>query len=200
MKYKRHQMTFIEVMIILTIILLTTGLMGVNIQRMIKQQHFKSEVALVVDQLRLAQDIMLILNADVRVKFNKDKNGFKLHIEVENILSKGWQREIQRERPALKHIQSIAFEDYNSGNKIEQPPLELLFLSGGSIMSQGLLQLKGAGDDDQAYLMFPGYPYPIESSQNAEDHLTRRIQHQADYFEKLTFYMRREIEENLQKN
>jgi hypothetical protein len=200
MKYKRHFMTFVEVMIILTIILLTTGLMGINIQRMIKQQHFKSEVAFIVDQLRLAQDIMLILNTDVVVRFHKEKEGYKLQLQVENILSKGWQREIKRDRPLLTKIKTVEFDDYASVGKIEEPPFDLLFLSGGTIMSQGRLRLKGSDEDLEVFIFFPGYPNPIESTQNKDQNLKGKFQHQTDYFEKLTFYMRREIEENLQKN
>jgi type II secretory pathway pseudopilin PulG len=198
MKHKRRFITFIEVMIILTIILLSLGLIGANIQKLVEQQRFKTEVVIVLDQLRLAQDIMLILNADALVKFSKDENGFKSKIEVENILSKGWQREINRDRPALTTIKFIEFADNGSDIKKQVPPFDLNFLSGGSIMSQGVLRLATSEKGLEAFIFLPGYPYPIESVQNSKQNPTGLFQNSSDFFDKLTFNMRRDIEEKKQ--
>ena len=75
MNFKRRYITFVEMMIVLTVMILTLGLIGLNINRLVVEQRFKSEAALVVDQLRLAQDLMLILNTDAIVKFRKEPDG-----------------------------------------------------------------------------------------------------------------------------
>jgi type II secretory pathway pseudopilin PulG len=195
MKYKCRYITFIEVMIILSIILLSLGLIGANIQKWIKQQRFKTEVVLIVDQLRLAQDIMLILNADALVKFSKNEAGFKIKIDLENILAKQWKREIDRKHPLLTTIKSIEFADNSSDIKKQIPPFNLNFLSGGAIMSQGMIRLAAVDKDLEAFIFLPGYPYPIESVQKGEQSLTDKFQNLSDVFEKLTFNIRRDIEE-----
>ena len=186
-------------MIILTILVLSVGFIGMNIQKLVKEQRFKTEVAILTDQLRLAQDIMLILNADVLVKFTRESNGFTSRIEVENILSKGWQREIKRQLPSYTTIQTLEFDDPNSNIKTQTSPFDLLFLSGGSIMSQGILRVASSGKELEAFIFLPGYPYPIEHMQDIEKKMSGRFQTQADYFEKLTFYARREVEDMMTK-
>ncbi len=198
MKAKRRFMTFVEMMIILTIMLLSLGLIGLNIKKLITQQRFKTEVALVVDQLRLAQDLMLILNADALVNFNKDKQGFKSTIEVENILSKEWQREIDRDRPSLTTIKTLEFFDKNSDIKTQIPPFTLNFLSGGSIISKGMIRLATVDKELEAFIFLPGYPYPLESVQSDQG-MAEKFQNQSDFFDKLTFNIRRDIEEKKQK-
>jgi Tfp pilus assembly protein FimT len=197
-KYKRFYVTFIEIFIGIAILSLTIGLIGLNIRDLIKEQRFKSEVALVVDQLRLAQDMMLILNADVTVKFNPDKQGIRCSLETGMQLSPGWKKEIKRQRPNLKAISVIEFQDHANDNKSSHWPLELQFLSGGSLMSQGVLHLANQDSTMEVYVCFPGYPAPIFSITDPKDPHCN-FHSQANFFERLTFHTRREIEERLQK-
>jgi hypothetical protein len=200
LQYRRRYITFIEIMIIITILIITLGLIGVNIRDLIKQQKFKSEVSLVVDQLRLAQDLMLILNTDSIFKIAKDDKGLTTSITVETNLPPGWQREILRQRPPLTSIVAAEFDDRSSGTKTNAFPLELHFLSEGSVMSQGVLRLASRGGEMESFICLPGYPSPLESISDLQNASACNKQSESDFFEKLTFYTRREIEERVQKN
>jgi hypothetical protein len=200
MIYHRHFITFIEILMIITILILTLGLIGVNIRDLVKQQRFKSEVALVVDQLRLAQDLMLVLNTDAIVKFWKEGNGINYHVNLESVLSKGWQKELSRTHSNLKAITIIEFDDTGSGVKKAGLPLDLNFLSGGSVMSQGTLRFAAEGGGLEAYICLPGYPRPIVNITDPKNDPNCNTKVESDLFDKLTFYTRREIESRMPSN
>lgn len=187
-------------MIILTLMIITLGLIGVNIQDLVKQQRFKSEVALIVEQLRLAQDLMLMLNTDALVRFSKDKKGIITTVEVETKLSKGWQRELKRQHAPLSMVALVEFEDQITGTKTANFPLELTFLSGGSVMSQGMLHLVSQDRQQESFICLPGYPKMIDTVLDPKKDPNCHLKSEIDFFEKLTFYTRREVEEREQKN
>jgi len=194
MLYKRRFLTFIEIIIIITLLTITLGLIGVNIRDLVKQQRFKSEVSVIVDQLRLAQDLMLVLNTDVLMRFAKENNSIKYHLEVENVLPKGWQREINRPRRNLTTVAVIEFDDASAGLKNAGLPIELKFLSGGSVMSQGVLRLATQDGEMETYICLPGYPRPIVNVTDPKSDKGCDAKIDADFFDKLTFDTRREIE------
>ena len=66
--------TLFEILIVMAVLAIGTMGIGFNVHRALREQHFKSEVELVVDYLRLAQNLMLIMDADVRVIFETSKN------------------------------------------------------------------------------------------------------------------------------
>jgi type II secretory pathway pseudopilin PulG len=200
-KFQRRYITFVEIMIVITILIISLGLIGVNIRDLTREQRFKSEVSLVVDQLRLAQDLMLMLNTDSIVKFSRKGKGVVTSIDVESILSKGWQREINRERPPLNAITDVEFfEDAASLSKNSELPLELNFLSGGSVMSQGVLRLANHDWKQETFICLPGYPRSIVNVADPKMDPGCNSKVEVDFSEKLTFYTRREIEERVQKN
>jgi type II secretory pathway pseudopilin PulG len=191
---RKRYLTFIEIMIVLLIMGLTAGLIGVNIGGLINEQRYRSEVSLVVGQLRLAQDLMLILHTDATVKFRKGPEGLRSWIEVASSLSQEWQREINRDRPPLTYLSSIQFEDAASGNRMENQ-FDLNFLSGGSIMSKGILVLSNQDKSLESYICLPGYPRPISNVNSRETDSGCQMSNETDFAERLTFYTRREIED-----
>jgi type II secretory pathway pseudopilin PulG len=191
---QKRYLTFIEIMIVLLIMGITVGLIGVNVGGLIREQRYRSEVSLVVGQLRLAQDLMLILHTDAIVKFSQGPEGLHSWIEVENNLSKNWQREINRDRPPLTSFSSIQFEDASSGNRLDNQ-FDVQFLSGGSIMSRGVLVLTGQDKSLENYICLPGYPRPIYNVNSRESDPGCQMSNETDFAEKLTFYTRREIED-----
>lgn len=187
-------------MIILLILILTLGLVGVNIRDIIRQQRFKSEVSFIVERLRLAQDLMLMLNTDAIVRFAKDRQG-QIHtsIELESILPKGWHKELNRNLPPFNSIRIIEFEDAVQGANAATLPIDLRFFSGGSVMSQGMLHLATQDRSQEAYICLSGYPRPINSIADPKNETGCNFNNQADFADKLTFYTRREIEDKQQK-
>ena len=81
---RRVPFTLLEILLVLSLIALIAGLVGISVHKMYISQRFRNEVSLVVDQLRLAQDMMLILDTDVHVIFSEDKAGNYNTIKIES--------------------------------------------------------------------------------------------------------------------
>lgn len=166
---KRLHITLIELLLVITLLVLLSGVVGINIRRAFSEQRFRAELAAVVSSLRLAQDLMLILNTDVHLIFRDDpQEGLHYWLQVEKKLSGGWDRELARKRARLTAIQLVEMEDQTAESR-GQNDLDIRFLSGGSVMSKGLLNLfssrnKNGADTLVSSICLPGYPKPIVSS------------------------------------
>ena len=172
-KKKKHGFTLLELMIVIMILSLTAGIVGINITKAVREQRFRSEVARVVDRLRLAQNLMLIANTDVDVIFTKGKEGVDFFLETEGPLSPSWKKELERPSSPLKAVHWVEFEETVPRSHGQQGRLQLQFLSRGSVMSRGLLRLSTAARDDEygaltRYVCLPGYPQALTSSANGE--------------------------------
>lgn len=157
-------MTLVELLIVIAIIATVSGFIAINVTRAVREQRFRSEVSHVVDQMKLAQDLMLILGVGTVIKFevNPDGNGIRYWLETALPLPKHWEALIKKENPVLTAIQWIQFEDSK-----EEGKLEIKFLSEEAGMSRGLLRLSTSERDDDlgaytSYICLPGYPHPIE--------------------------------------
>lgn len=196
---KRRYITLVELLLVIILMIMMMSLVGVKVTQLFKEQRFNTEVSLVVDQLRLAQDLMLILDTDAHVRLVKDPQSgqIKYGIHVEKKMEPGWQKEIMRPKPELKAIKLIDFEDTLTGVHAKDR-IDLIFMSGGSVMSQGVLLLSSADHKLERYICLPGYPRPIVSVSNAREDPGCDPKNEIDFAERLTFYMRREITEMMQ--
>lgn len=140
--------------------LLMVGVVGMNVQHAVKDQRFRADISLVVDILRFAQDLMLIVDTDVEVIFAKKEGKITVWLETEAALTAGWNREIERTKRTLQAVDTVKF----AGQSNE---VRLAFFSGGSVMSQGILQLIATGHDPH-YVCLPGYPHPLQSTDDKE--------------------------------
>lgn len=149
-------------------------LTGFFVHKLYREQRFVSDTEQVLSHLTMAQDLMLILDADVKVIFDKDrqdKTSF-MQIDVEKPFTHFQEKVIERKIP-LTTIGSIQLND-KSGN-----PLVLRFSLGG--MSQGVLKLV-EGDDNEGrveFIALPGYPAPFRglmADQQSYGEQKRRIE------------------------
>jgi hypothetical protein len=117
--------------------------------------------------VQLAQDLMLVLNSDVHLKFEKVEDGIRYWIELETELPAGIQQEVMRPRKPLTTIHGLFFKD-----ALDYKPvyghIDLKFLSHGAVMSQGMMRLSTSEQEQNpppnslhTYICLPGYPYPI---------------------------------------
>lgn len=196
----RRHYTILELLIVMAILIMIAGVVGYNIQGAIKDQRFRNEVKLIVDELRLAQDLMIILSTDVHVKFEIDPTGkgIKYWLETEEKLTKEWKPFIQRSHRNLQAIHYITFQELPS-NMNQFNNLDLKFLSGGSVMSRGILILAtSAALRDPTTLIrsicLKGYPHPIFSFFGIEN--TCGSDDENNYDRKLTEATVKEINEN----
>lgn len=187
---KRSFFTLLELMLVIAVLSIVAGFGAINIRLAIIQQGFFSDVGLVVDQLRLAQNLMLMFNADSYVKFEGGKEGMKMWVETDAIVSKNWQRELNREPRMLTSIHSIHFPEVEDGQVI------IRFLSGGSVMSRGMLQL--SAEEKRGNLVrvicLPGYPTPIKSEIQTAS--ACELEDETRFLETLTEITQREITES----
>ncbi|PJD96767.1 MAG: prepilin-type cleavage/methylation domain-containing protein [Parachlamydia sp.] len=162
--------TLVEILIVFLILSLVTAVVGINISKALEEQRFRTEVDIVLGELRLAQDLMLILKADVQVKFAQGTEGINYSIETESQTTKNWVNSLKRPHPKLKTIRGISFKD-----ELDLPTVPgaivIHFLSKGSVMSRGILRLSNSSDAVNVpswaqvkVINLYGYPHPIVST------------------------------------
>lgn len=161
---RKNPITLIETLIVMGLVALTAGLLGLSVRKLIHEQRFRTESGIVLETLRLAQDLMLIADSDVHLTFTKDprNGGMLIAFNLEKPLTKGWAREVMRQRKPLEAIRFIEYVDQRLGSR-QVNQVQLHFLSGGAVMSQGTLRI---ADNEytpayQSYFCLPGYPSPI---------------------------------------
>lgn len=158
-------------MVVLAIISLIGGIVAINVGKAMADQRFRTEVVAVVNQLRLAQNLMLILDQDISVKFAEDNNDRSIQywLEMQCPAMRGWDNELTRRPPPLKTIHVV---DFDAGSELpsgKRGELELKFMSGGTVMSRGVLRLStaeyiGQKGAFERYVCLPGYPAPIAAA------------------------------------
>lgn len=172
----RRFVTLLEILIVIAILALVGGLVSIGVNKALMDQRFNSEVSLVVDQLRLAQDLMLIMGTDVRLTFTSEKGdknstGLKYKLELETKIPPEIERELFRPHDNLKAIGGVFFGGDKDG---ELGKITVKFQSRGAVMSSGLMRLSTSGLDNppdgtpQSYICLSGYPRHIFSEGDGE--------------------------------
>lgn len=198
---KRIFFTLIEMLVVITILVIFTGVIGINVAKAMREQQFNTEVGLVVERLRFSQNLMLVMNRDVKVKvrgLRKDE-GLELSLEVEGGISKEWQFVIDRAKINLTTIHYFQFDDLLNFPKNPQE-IEIRFLSGGSVMSRGVIHLsthenpKDTGALNSAIILY-GYPHPIASVEDDKDKPLVLVDEDRDYDTRMTTYTVEELKQ-----
>ncbi len=151
-------------MVVMTVISLIAGVVGININKSVQEQRFRSEVGQVLDKLRLAQNFMLISGEEVKVHFKNAEGGIEYWLSFQCPAPTGWDREMTRKSTVLTGIRRVEFD--GAEKESANGELSLKFLSGGMVMSRGVLKLstgEGRSYNDQRYICLQGFPAPITS-------------------------------------
>jgi type II secretory pathway pseudopilin PulG len=173
MEYRRLHVTLLEILIVIAVLALISGALVYNINNAVIDQRFRTEVGRVVDTLRLAQDLMLIHETDVHVKFAHEKGGIKYWLEMETALKQPWEQEIKRPLKNLTAIRGVFFNDLTSPSFVKGQ-IDVKFLSKGSLMSRGVMRLATSTEDNpprgtlESFICLPGYPHPITSNETRD--------------------------------
>lgn len=162
---RRSYFTLIEIVMIIALLAIISGTVAINIRNLVGQQSFQNEVTLVVDTFNRAQQLMLIYNQNVRVKFTTSSQGLKMGIETDCQLDPVWEKWITRHSLLLKEIHTLAFQDLNSAENDEQAKIIRFYPKGGAI-SRGIMALStarttGVEGAFDAFICLPGYPKAI---------------------------------------
>lgn len=203
-KVRRLHITLVEILIVITILSLVAGVIGININRALMTQRFRTEVDLMVDTLRLSQDLMLILDTDVhlKVKAREDKKAIEYWLEVEGGVPKVWEPVIGRSRRTLDVTHMVNFVEQQPFPIPEGDQLDIRFQSGGSMMSKGVFRMS---THEEPYVLgsltraicLRGYPHPIVSVPETEKSEECEEEEDTDFHNRLTFYTTQEILEDV---
>jgi hypothetical protein len=161
--------TLIELLVVVALLALVGGIVSIKVGQAMQAERFATEVQLVIDKLRLAQNLMLMLNEDVKVHFKKETDSIDCRLSFECLLNKGWERELSRPHK-LTTIRQVDFKGDRGGSAPSEVALE--FMSGGIVMSKGVLSLssgKGRSSHNKRYVCLPGYPAPILAAKEKPD-------------------------------
>lgn len=137
---KKCYLTLIELLAVMALITLIAGVVAISVAKTLREQRFNNEVAVVMEKMRLAQELMLILRTDAYVKFQQapDNSMIEVWVEVETPLDT-LKSDVQK-KAQLKTIQFVDFKDQIPGpTKLGE--ISVRFLSGGNLMSKGILRL-----------------------------------------------------------
>jgi prepilin-type N-terminal cleavage/methylation domain-containing protein len=162
---KKRFFTLLELMIVLFILSMGMAVTGIKIKEAYEEQRLLSEVQQVANVLQTAQDFMLLLDADIEVRFSEDPASKQIvyWLEPKKALRPQWQRLIAQKQ-VLKSIKQASFERQTARS---EKGIVLEFFSKGLAMSQGRLLLSNSereGEECKAYqIELPGYPKFIES-------------------------------------
>lgn len=210
MLFRKAYITLLELLLVLAIMGIIAGFIGINASRAVREQRFRSEVEIIVDQLRLAQNLMLIFNSNVSVKFvgHKDE-GIEYRMEFDTPLPKNWSQELNRPHEKLTTVKQINFEDkleFEDMVKVVEikDGISVKFLSGGSRMSRGLMRISTNERDDiqgalTRYVILMGYPAPITTTTDYTGGM-ELFGKSKDFLQRLTAYTKDELPKTLNEN
>jgi len=173
---RRLPITLLEVIIVIAILSLASGIVAVSINKALVEQRFRTEVEKIVDEMRLAQDLMLILGTDVHVHFAEHKSGKGIvyWLDLETTLPENLKYEILREKPKLQTIKGVFLAD-ELVTEVKEKHIDVKFLSNGSVMSKGIMRLATSDDERvpkgtlESFICLAGYPQPIFSRDSKEE-------------------------------
>lgn len=187
-RIRRQAMTLVELLIVIGIMAVLSGFISINVVKAVREQRFRSEVSRLVQEMRLAQELMLILKVGSTLKFSVAQNGSGIQywLETELPIPKRWEALIRQEKPPLQAIKVMQFQDAKEAGK-----LEINFLSEEVGMSKGVLRLSTSERDSDlgtltTYVCLPGYPSPIEYKNGAQDSAFCKIKENEQFLNTLS--------------
>lgn len=169
MRVHKRLFTLMETLFVLFLLGLFLGLVGINVNKAVHEQHFRSEVSMVLDTLRVAQYLMLISDNDVHVKFQKKDTSISIEIQTTCPLPKEWEKLLSTTKQ-LNTIHVATFTDHLRNDTPESGHIDIRFLSSGYVMSQGILRLGTAKSEInyaglENFICLPGYPTTLVSTE-----------------------------------
>jgi type II secretory pathway pseudopilin PulG len=167
---KRQFASLIEILIVFAIVISMGSIFGISIYKARQEQRFNSEVELVLNKLKLAQDLMLIFKGEVTLKLTKHQdNKAALQLEFDVKLPSPWKEKLSQPSQELRTIKGFHFEDQHPLKKdLSTDEISVYFYSNGDSMSRGLIRLTDTQSEANAnairYIYLPGHPAPLTSS------------------------------------
>lgn len=165
---RRSYFTLIEIVLAIALLSLIVGVVGFNIRNLVGDQKFKNDVNTVTDTLNRAQQLMLIYDQTMLVRFKVVPGGIQCRIEASCHLDPTWEKWVVGHSKVLKEIHCLAFDDLNHDEKGGDEKI-IRFYPNGGLISKGVLALSsakttGVKGASNAFICLPGYPTLIKST------------------------------------
>ncbi len=191
-------LTLIELLIVMGMLMMILGIVGVGIGTAVQTERFRASGTLLVDKLRLAQDIMLILRTSVRVKLEQQDKGLQVTLLAEGGLTPALAA-ASGQPIIVVGIKDFQFTDLQGKTSTNNVTLD--FLSGGGKMTSGSLLISedklSNASAARRQIFLSGYPSPIEIGEPSN----QQIQKGGEFPEDLSQLYPREVrEEELKRN
>lgn len=157
----RRFMTLIEILIVVAILAMVTGVIGFNLTKAVEQERFHGSVNRLLDRLQFLQELMLIRNADGEVSFEKKNGTLYFRSSAEGSISSILTRILNNSQglPAVEKVTLMNKE----GKEISADPT-LTFIGLGNVSTEGVLKITRVGDREQRYIALPPWHTPLEIS------------------------------------
>src|ERR1700733_237257 len=145
-----HQrfLSLVEMLLVMALVAMVAGLAAINIRRVVVEQRFLSDVERVVDLLRVAQNLSLIVGHDTSATLSSTGKQpvIECKMAIDKLLPKAsgeWQKEIDRARTPLKNVKRIDFNEQTVlANRTGE--IALHFRSQGTIVPTGVMRLSSS--------------------------------------------------------
>lgn len=175
--------TLVEILVALVLIAFTAGIIAINLRDLISSQAFLDNANLLLGELRLAEDLMTIMNVDVEVEIKKEGDHFTSQIVARSTPPNLGKRAILSSKNQLMGIERIEFEDLYSDTVLTDA-FNLTFFSRGFTMNHGTLKLIPKRSSDSLMILLPGHPAPLslEPFSNKRPDLATEM----DFMERMT--------------
>lgn len=158
----KRYITLIEVLVVIAIIAASAGILAVKMRDFLQEQAYLDESHQLLNQLRIAQDVMQVMNADLVVRISQDDKGlFTSQIEPKTTPPELAKRLISTSPLKLKAIGRLEFEDQFTETVLKEN-FDLTFMSRGFTMNHGIIKLfpKGTSGPEQV-IYLSGHPAPL---------------------------------------
>ena len=165
---KRACFTLLELLIVLMIIGIAAGLTAIKIKDVYAEQQYLTEIQQVANHLQMAQDLMLNMQYDIKIKFFRNpENRIFYQLIVEKPVAPRWAKIIEKPYE-LKAVRRLDFNEQSTQNN---EGITLTFFSKGMAMSKGKIIFSknqnphnSSNSDRSVYqINLPGYPQIIQS-------------------------------------
>jgi prepilin-type N-terminal cleavage/methylation domain-containing protein len=163
---RSSKFTLLEVMIVLFIISLGAAVTGVKISEVYKEQQFLTESQQIINQLSMAQELMMIMDTDVEVifTFNETEKKLEMKLDVEKPLDE-YSRKLIEKPIFFNGITSL--EPIDQGNSRRSLfPVVIHFSLGNMTKGKLLISKKKDGffnnGKEEFEIDLPGYPAPLK--------------------------------------
>jgi hypothetical protein len=175
---KRRRFTFLEILIVIGVMALISGLLTINIRSAYLEQNFKGNVSKVLDLLNRSQIVLLTANVDTVIDFKQEGDRVHYQWAPSGNINQALENMVERQKGDFKGT-----IEWDNGAEKKFNTFQLHFKNLGIDMSGGLL--KFSSDGKEAYILLPGYPMPLTVQETAPD-INLLIREKLQFYEQIT--------------